>query len=223
MSRWHYHPQSSTSNSKNNNSDQTVIEASKEIVSNFFQVKGKKVLTFVGYSGSGYENETELINKANDVLSHYSPNETIINIGATYYGIGVVYREAKKLGFETTGIVSSLTNRNDNGQRSFSRYCDTIFLVQDRTYGGFIDKNQEILSPTSEIMVSSSDILVALGGGKISHDEFLMAKKRGKKVAFYPFDSNHSKYLKKSAKHGDPVPTDFSSPVAEAADESDVL
>lgn len=220
MSRFKYTPQSSGSNKQNGKSDQVVIEASAEIVSHFFQEKGKKVLTFVGYSGSGYEKENEFISKANEILSLFNPDDTIVNIGASYYGIGIVYREAKKLGFETTGIISSLSNRNQN---SYSRFCDYVFIIKDKTYGGFIDKNKETLSPTSEIMVNSSNILVALGGGTISHDEFLMAKKRGKKVAFYQFDSNHSKVSKKSSYHGNPPPTDFSSPVAQVADENDVL
>lgn len=223
MSRFRYTPQTSESNNQSKNSEQTVINANAEIVSHFFQEKGKKVLTFVGYSGSGYEKEDEMIIKANEILSKFSPDDTIINIGATYNGIGILYREAKKLGFETTGIVSSLSNRSRNGQNSFSKFCDYVFLIQDKTYGGFIDKNKEILSPTSELMVNSSDILVALGGGAISHDEFYMAKNRKKKVAYYPFDSNHSKVSKKSAYHGNPPPTDFSSPVAQAADETDVL
>lgn len=223
MSRFRYTPQASDSNTQAKKSDQTVIEANSEIVLNFFQKKGKKVLTFVGYSGSGYEKEAEMITKANEILSQFNPNDTIINIGATFYGIGILYREAKKLGFETTGIVSSLSNRSKNGYNSFSHFCDYVFIINDKTYGGFIDKNKEILSPTSEVMVNSSDILVALGGGTISHDEFFMAKKRGKKVAFYQFDSNHSKVSKKSSYHGNPAPTDFSSPVAQVADENDVL
>lgn len=199
---------------KTRKDNQVVIQADKEIISQYFHKKQKQVVTFIGYSGSAYEDKDGLISKSQEILSKFNPSDTIINIGATYYGIGEVYKISKNLGFETTGIVSSKIHYSPN-HSPFSYFCDVVFLINDNTYGGFIDQTKEILSPTSEIMVNNSDYIIVLGGGQISCDEFQAAKKLGKKVAFYPFDSNHAKNRYNRI--------DFSSPVAQFADLNDTL
>src|ERR1051326_6224524 len=73
----------------------------------FFKSLGKKVVTFFGYSVD-YEDQNTMLKTAKDALSLYSPNNVLINIGATAGGIGAVYPLAKELGSTTTGIVSSV-------------------------------------------------------------------------------------------------------------------
>src|SRR5215510_10587994 len=81
--------------------------ATAEDIKAFFKGKQKTVLTFVGYSGAGYEDEVAMRKEAERVLGEYDPAKTIVNIGATPEGIGAVYELAKRKGFLTTGIVSS--------------------------------------------------------------------------------------------------------------------
>ena len=73
----------------------------------FIKSLGKTLLTFYGYSGLEYEDKRRMLLIARQVLSDYSPRDTLVNIGATSVGIGAIYPLAKKLGFTTAGIVST--------------------------------------------------------------------------------------------------------------------
>ena len=77
----------------------------KDQVLAFFQKQSKVVVTFVGYSGKGYENKARMFATAREFLKPFSKKHTLINIGVTPDGIGEVYDLAKSLGFETSGIV----------------------------------------------------------------------------------------------------------------------
>ena len=177
-----------------------------------FAARGKTVLTFLGYSGSGYEDEAVMIAQAVLILNEADPNTTLVNIGATPDGIGAVYPLAQRLGFETTGIVS--TQARANGV-AMSAFVDTVFEVQDDTWGGFI-KGTTRLSPTSQAMVDCSDRLVAIGGGEVARDELLVAQQQGKPTQFIPADMNHAAARAKAMRAGLPMPTDFSGPAAAA-------
>ena len=76
--------------------------------------KNKKVVTFLGYSGAQYEDPAALQTTIEQLLLEFDPADTIVNSGATAIGIGAVYASAKRMGFATSGIVS--THR---GLRSF--------------------------------------------------------------------------------------------------------
>jgi hypothetical protein len=178
----------------------------------FFAARGKTVLTFLGYSGSGYEDEAVMIAHAVLVLNEADPRTTLVNIGATPDGIGAVYPLAQRLGYETTGIVS--TQARANGVL-MSAFVDTVFEVEDDSWGGFV-KGTTRLSPTSEAMVDCSDRLVAIGGGEVARDELLVAQQRGKPTQFIPADMNHAAARAKAVKAGLPMPTDFSGPAAAA-------
>ena len=67
----------------------------------YFAARAKTVLTFLGYSGSGYEDEAVMIAQAVLVLNEVDPRTTLVNIGGTPDGIGAVYPLAQRLGFET--------------------------------------------------------------------------------------------------------------------------
>ena len=60
-------------------------------ISVFFKGKQKIVLTFVGYSGAGYEDEASMRKQADRILSEFDPAKTIVNMGATPDGIGAIY------------------------------------------------------------------------------------------------------------------------------------
>lgn len=170
----------------------------------FFKTLGKKVVTFFGYSVD-YEHEAVMLARARDVLSKYSPQTYVINIGGTAGGIGAVYPLAKAMGFKTTGIVSSVAAEH---MEYISRDVDHVCFVADTQWGGKLPNTNE-LSPTSKAMVSCSDILVAIGGGEVSRDELLEGRKQGKPIFFYPAEISHEYWIERARKNGMPKPSSF--------------
>jgi len=171
----------------------------------FFKEQGKTVLTFFGFSGMGYEDETEMFRIVREVLSEYSPEITIVNIGGTRSGIGAAYPLAKSLGFKTTGIASSEAIDYPD---EISEAVDHVCFVADKQWGGKLPDSEE-LSPTSEAMVSCSDILVGIGGNDISRDEMLAGKERGKPVYFYTAEVDHAKAIRRAEHLEQPKPGSF--------------
>jgi hypothetical protein len=174
-------------------------------VKQFFDGRDKLVITFVGYSGTGYEDVQEMLDAARNVLAVHSPKKTIVNIGATSAGIGAVYELAKQMGFETTGIVSTQALEH---KAEISPHVDTVFYVTDDTWGGF-KENTEVLAPTSQAMVQCSDIVIGIGGGDVGRDEMIAARREGKTVKFIPADINHNVAIEAARKKGLPAPADF--------------
>jgi hypothetical protein len=171
----------------------------------FFKSRGKTVLTFFGYSGQEYENENIMLQIAQATLTEYSTKDTLVNIGATSIGIGAVYPLAKSMGFETTGIVATKALLHPEG---ISATVDHVCFVEDNQYGGKLPNSDE-LSPTSIAMVACSDILVAIGGGRVSRDELLAAKAQGKPVYYHPAEVNHECALRVARQKGMPPPDSF--------------
>jgi len=168
-------------------------------------VEGRRVLTFSGYSGAGYEHPEVLLERATDFLKSEDPARTLVNVGATEEGIGAVYEVAKRMGFTTMGVVSTLA-RDENV--TLSKCADHVFFIQDATWGGRLPDTDE-LSPTSEAIVAVSALMVGIGGGDIARDEMLAAKERGRPVIFIPADMNHDIARAKAARRGDAEPTEF--------------
>ena len=146
----------------------------------FFKDQNKQVVTFVGYSGTGYARHDHMLEVARSVLKRYDPADTLINIGATADGIGAVYALAKQLGFTTTGIVSA-----KGAEHEVSEHVDWVFYVDDDEWGGFI-AGTDRLTPTSEAIVANSDVIVGIGGGDVAQQEMLAARRLGKIVEYYP-------------------------------------
>jgi hypothetical protein len=185
-------------------------DASAAEVDNFFGSKGWHVLTFVGYSGAGYEDADAVLKEADRVLGQHDVDKTIVNIGATADGIGAVYERAKARGFKTAGIVSSQAR---DQKVPLATCVDYVFYVTDSTWGGY-DREQRKLSPTSEAMVTASHEVIAIGGGDVARDELLEARRRGKKITFIAADMNHAVARKKVPQA--PEPRDFRGSVDEA-------
>ena len=174
--------------------------------------ENKTVVTFLGYSGAQYEDPAALLITVEQILLEFDPSGTVVNSGATAVGIGAVYPLAKRMGFTTSGIVS--TQARDSGAE-LSGYVDDVFFVEDSSWGGFID-NRDTLSPTSTAMVQSSDVMIAIGGGEIARDELTAARRQGKEVRFIPADLNHQIAREKAKNKGLPPPTSFAGAVSEA-------
>lgn len=171
----------------------------------FFRSRQATVVTFLGYSGAGYEDAAAMLREASAVMQKLPRDRTFINSGATEEGIGAIYAEAKRLGFKTSGIVSTQARKDNVG---LSTCVDHVFYIDDDSWGGYLPDGKT-LSPTSEAMVAASDRLVAIGGGDIARDELLEARKRGKQVAYIPADMNHQVAREKAARKGQPEPKEF--------------
>jgi hypothetical protein len=179
-------------------------------VRSYFKTQRKTVLTFMGYSGAGYEDPVAMREAASHVLKRYSPSRTIVNIGATADGIGAVYELAVQRGFATTGIVSTQARAD---AVALSPCVRQVFYVADSSWGGQLPDGQG-LSPTSQAMVTSSDAVVAIGGGEVTRDEFLAARRAGKKTRFIAADMHHGAAVDKAASRGQAAPSDFGGALA---------
>ena len=182
-----------------------VREASSAEIRDFVRAQGKTVLTFVGYSSAGYEDEAAMRARAEQVLAEHDPAKTMINIGATAVGIGAVYELAKQRGFRTLGIVSSLAR---DGGETLSQCVDLVFFVRDTSWGGRLP-GSKTLAPTSAAIVANSRSIVGIGGGDIAADEMRAARAAGKPVRFFAADMNHGIARDKAKAKGQPEPTDF--------------
>lgn len=178
----------------------------------FKRETGRRVLTLAGYTGAGYEDPAAMLAAAARILDAASPQDVVINIGATAAGIGAVYALARQRGFITMGIVSSQARE---AGVALSPCVDHVFYVPDATWGG-VDAASGQLSPTSQAIVAHSDAFVAIGGGDIARDELLAARQAGKPVTFVPADMNHQVAIDRARQRGEPEPTDFKGAVHRA-------
>ena len=191
-----------------------IREATPAEIAQAFRDRKQFVLTFLGYSGAGYEDHGSMLRQAATILEAHDPSRTVVNIGATAEGIGAVYELARKKGFPTTGIVS--TQARDQ-KVPLSPAVQQVYYVKDSTWGGFLEGTRT-LSPTSAAMVAVSDLLVAIGGGEVAHDELQAARESGKRVQIIAADMNHRLATEKAQKKGQAVPTDFRGPVSVLAE-----
>lgn len=182
-----------------------IIRATVEEVKAAFSDRDRIVVTFSGYSGSGYEDEDAMLERARTILESYDPELTVVNIGATVDGIGAVYEIASEMGFETTGVVSSQAL---GANATFSPFVDRIYVVEDEQWGGLLEGSGQ-LSPTSEAMVAVSDVYLAIGGGAVARDELVAARERLDDVRFFAADQNHSRAIERAEARGEDPPTDF--------------
>lgn len=167
--------------------------------------RGRRVVTFSGFSAGGYEDHAALGRLLSVLLDQFEPSSTVVCSGATVAGIGAVYPLAAERGFETIGIVSAMAEKENAG---FSDAVDTIFIVADDAWGGYIDESHT-LSPTSRVMVEASDEMICIGGGSIARDEYMTAEKLNKSVRFEEADMNHAWAVEKARRKGEPEPRDF--------------
>ncbi|EJM69333.1 hypothetical protein PMI29_01956 [Pseudomonas sp. GM49] len=163
-----------------------------------------RVVTFLGFSGAGYENTDQVRKTLLSELEKFDPLDTIVCAGATAEGIGMVYQLAAMKGFRTVGIVSSVAR--EEGVK-FSPECERVFVVDDDSWGG--KRVDGRLSPTSQAMVNASDVMVGIGGGSIARDELEAGRKDGKTVRFYKADMDHARAELKAVKADRPAPRDF--------------
>ena len=165
----------------------------------------KKVITFFGYSGSGYENTNTMLDVVQRILLNNSPESALVNIGVTSDGVGSAYKLAKSMGYTTTGIVSNIALEYPD---TISEFVDHVCFIKDSQWGGKMPDSDE-LSPTSKAMVEVSDLLVGIGGNAISRDELLYGKKLGKPIQFFAAEINHEWSIRRARTQNKPDPEHF--------------
>jgi hypothetical protein len=183
--------------------DTLAREATLAEIQAFVQRQGRRVLTFAGYSGAGYEDPQAMLTQAARVLDMHDPARTLVNIGATAEGVGAVYALARQRGFTTMGIVSTLAR---DEHVPLSPWVQQVFYVADPSWGGRLPGPDDRLSPTSAAIVELSDELVLIGGGAVACDEALAARRAGKPVCFVPADMAHAPAVEKARRRGEPPP-----------------
>jgi hypothetical protein len=168
----------------------------------------RRVVTFAGFSGGGYEDPVRVSKLLSDLLAEFDPETVIVCSGATADGIGAVYPIAKARGFATIGIVSAIA---ETDHARFSDAVDTVYVIEDKDWGG--RRGDGTLSPTSIAMVSAADEIVAIGGGDIARDEIEAAMAAEKPVRYVAADMNHAAAFAKARVRGEAAPRDFKGPV----------
>ena len=181
------------------------LDADSAQIGRFFAAQGRRVLSFLGYSDSGYEDPVAMLAHAERVLEEFDARDTLVNIGATPDGIGAVYELAQRRGFMTTGIVSTQARET---RAALSPFVEVVFFVADATWGGLLPGSSR-LSPTSQAIVDHSDFVVAIGGGPIARDELDAVLRAGKTARFIAAEMNHEAALAAAARKGLPAPSDF--------------
>jgi hypothetical protein len=164
----------------------------------------RRVVTFVGFSGAGYEDADALARIVAHTLSSYDPRSVTICIGATTEGIGAAYPIARQRGFRTLGIVSS---RAQEDGVTLSSDVDIIYVIPDTSWGGNLPDGR--LSPVSAAMVEAADEIIAIGGGDIARDEAAGAIAAGKPVRYIAADMNHAAAIEHARRAHQPEPRDF--------------
>ncbi|BBH53107.1 hypothetical protein [Fluviispira sanaruensis] len=201
----------SSAYSANNSQNQTIYSMNANEAIQFINKQKKFIITFIGFSGAGYEDKNEMLAYARkelkEHLEHHGLENTIVSIGATAEGIGEVYPLAKEMGFNTLGIVSSEAKKY-NVPLSIS--ADIVIYVTDSYWGGFLPEKQNTLSPTSQIVVNTADKVIAIGGGAVGRDEMLSSIQSGKNWSFYFAEMNRLKAINSAHSKNLAPPDDFS-------------
>jgi hypothetical protein len=155
----------------------------------------KHVIYFAGYGELGYEEESCVRRVALEVLNRFPPDKVLVHSGTLlrvggHDGIAEVYRVARGLTMETSGIHPSISMAFADTHR-VSPDCDHVFFVEDTTWGGFLDDSGR-LSPTLELHLGVSDEIVVIGGGKHAADELQAFFHCGKPVRYFPAEMNYA-------------------------------
>ncbi|MEU8632801.1 hypothetical protein AB0C38_11580 [Amycolatopsis sp. NPDC048633] len=175
----------------------------------FFSSQGKRVITFAGYSELGYQRPEILREATDEVLDGYRPEAVLVHCGSLLRdcgldGVAEVHSLAKRRGFETAGIHSTVA-REFHATHRVSPYCDHVFLVKDETWGGF-RPGTRMPTPTLQAHVDVSDEAVFIGGGKHTADEVRAFADSGKPVRYFPAEMNHTTTSNWCERAGVPVP-----------------
>ena len=167
--------------------------SSRAEITQFFASRGKHVISFAGFGELGYEEDGVVEAVVREVVSGLVPEQIIVNCGTLLRvggedGIARVYRVAKSLGIETSGIHPGVALAVA-ATHAVSPDEDHAFFVDDPTWGGFVEGGGEA-SPTLQTILDVTDELIVIGGGKHAADELRAFWQHGKPVRYVPAEMN---------------------------------
>lgn len=164
----------------------------------------KQIVTFMGNSAMGYEHPDIVDEILIGKLRSLDTQKHVINSGSTKGGISRVYEFAKKMGFETMGVVSTqaLTYA---GQ--FSPYVDHHIIVNDKRWGGLSADGR--LTPVTEVFVKLSDEIFAVGGGMNTAVTIEAFEALGNKLTYRAAEVNHESARREALYKKQPPPTTY--------------
>lgn len=156
--------------------------------------RGRRFITFIGFGELGYEDVGGMRSVVRAELENRSRETTIVNTGTLITagfqpGIADVYREAKAMGFRTTGIHPGVALR-DPVRHGLSSFVDEAFFVEDDSWGGCRKETGEP-SPTLQVLLAVSGEVLAIGGGCHAADEAREFLRQGIPLRFHGAEMNH--------------------------------
>jgi hypothetical protein len=159
----------------------------------FFAADGRHVIVFAGFGELGYEDDGIVERVARQVLAPWDRDRALVASGTLLRaggqdGIAAVFAAAKALGFATAGIHPSVALEHARTHRP-SPFCDHVFYVGDRTWGGFVAGSREP-SPTLRLVLDVAGELVVIGGGKHAADELAAFLSHGRRVRYFEAEMN---------------------------------
>jgi len=159
-----------------------------------FRRRKKNVITFIGFGELGYEDQDAFNRIVENELERCDPRVDIVNTGTLITagfenGITDVYQIAKRKGFITTGVHPSIALKSGSSY-FLSDFVDQPYFVNDNTWGGYIKATIEP-SATLKTLLSVSDAVIAIGGGRYTAQEIKAFRDHGKRVKYHAAEMNH--------------------------------
>lgn len=164
----------------------------------------KRVVTFMGNSINEYEDYNVVDEILLEKLRSLNPATDIVNSGATKEGISRVYRLARALGFETMGIVPTQALAYSG---RFHPDVDHLVIVDDSRWGGRDSDGK--LTPVTEVFVTVSDEVFAVGGGENTAVTIEAFEALGKPLFYRAAEVNREAARREALYKKRPSPTTF--------------
>jgi hypothetical protein len=169
------------------------------------QIKGsKRIVTFMGNSANGYEHPAVVDEILIEKLKSMDPKTDIVNCGGTKEGISRVYVLAHAMGFETMGVTSTQA-LSYSGR--FASHVDHHILVGDPNWGGKDASGQ--LTPVTDVFVTISDELFAVGGGQNTAITIQAAEERGKPLSYRAAEMSYESARREALYRKLPAPSTY--------------
>jgi hypothetical protein len=162
-------------------------------IAKYLRSRHKRIITFAGFGELGYQDPSIVGAVARGVfLSH--ERASLLVVASTLLrtsgqdGVAAVYPIAAQHQIESVGVHPSIALQFSQTHRP-SPHASKTFIVSDRSWGGVLQNGSP--SPTLTVLLSISDLLVVIGGGKHASQELAAFLRADKAVLYVPAEMNH--------------------------------